>query len=86
MHLEHWFYTMPLKPRSRIRRQRVEQELDEELPARGLRGKEHTAPPGTISGVSNKAEERTCATTRWSLSAANRGMTASEPCRGSQRL
>lgn len=28
---ERWFYTMPLRLRSRLRRGRVEQELDEEF-------------------------------------------------------
>src|SRR5260370_23164117 len=31
MHIEHWFYAVPLRLRSLLRRQRVEQELDEEL-------------------------------------------------------
>ena len=31
MRLEHWFYTIPLRLRSLLRRQRVEPELDEEL-------------------------------------------------------
>ncbi len=31
MRMEHWFYAMPLRLRSLFRRQRVEQELDEEL-------------------------------------------------------
>src|SRR5215470_15624123 len=31
MRLEHWFYTVPLRLRSLLRRDRVEQELDEEL-------------------------------------------------------
>ena len=31
MRLEHWFYTVPLRLRSLFRRQRVEQDLDEEL-------------------------------------------------------
>lgn len=55
MCLEHLLYTIPLKLRSLSRRQRVRQEPDEELPARGLSRREHTAPPGAISGVSNKA-------------------------------
>src|SRR6476659_8859788 len=31
MRLEHWIYTLPLRLRSLFRRQRVEQDLDEEL-------------------------------------------------------
>ena len=31
MRLQHWFYTIPLRLRSLLRRDRVEQELDEEL-------------------------------------------------------
>ena len=31
MRLEHWKYTIPLRLRSLFRRNRVEQELDEEL-------------------------------------------------------
>src|ERR1017187_10960704 len=31
MRLRHWFYTAPLRLRSLFRRQRVEQDLDEEL-------------------------------------------------------
>ena len=31
MRMEHWFYTVPLRLRSLFRRQRVEQDLDEEL-------------------------------------------------------
>src|SRR5436190_19651718 len=31
MHLEHWFYTVPLRLRSLFRRGRVEAELDDEL-------------------------------------------------------
>jgi putative ABC transport system permease protein len=31
MRLQHWFYTIPLRVRSLLRRDRVEQELDEEL-------------------------------------------------------
>src|ERR1700689_3574943 len=31
MRIEHWFYALPLRLRSLFRRQRVEQDLDEEL-------------------------------------------------------
>jgi macrolide transport system ATP-binding/permease protein len=31
MRLEHWFYALPLRLRSLFRRQRVEQDLDDEL-------------------------------------------------------
>src|ERR1700730_23221 len=31
MRLEHWWFTAPLRPRSILRRRRVDQELDEEL-------------------------------------------------------
>ena len=63
MHLEHLLCTIPLKMRALFRHERVEQEPDEELPARGLCGKERTAPPGATSGVSNKARRSagTCA-------------------------
>ena len=54
MRLEHLLCTIPLKIRA-LFRQRVEQEPDEELPARGLCRKERTAPPGATSGVSKKA-------------------------------
>jgi hypothetical protein len=31
MRIEHWVYSIPLRPRSLFRRRRVEQDLDDEL-------------------------------------------------------
>jgi hypothetical protein len=74
MRVEHVLYMIPLKLRALFRRQRVEQELDEELRdhfqrrmeenlARGLSRRRRTAPPGALSGSSNKARRGagTCA-------------------------
>lgn len=62
MRLEHWLYTIPLRLRSLFRRNRVEQELNEELQYHfsekskrtsltARPGKKHAAPRATILAV-----------------------------------
>jgi predicted permease len=74
MRLEHWIYTIPLRLRSLFRRQRVEQELDEELRyhieseieeyvARGMNPEEaRRAALLSMNGIEQRKEE--CRDTR----------------------
>src|SRR5579864_5042552 len=74
MRMEHWFYELPLRLRSLFRRQRVEQDLDEELQyhlerkieesiARGLTPEEaRYAALRAMEGLTQRKEE--CRDTR----------------------
>src|SRR5689334_10069595 len=55
MRLEHWFYTIPLRLRSLLRRRRVEQELDEELEYHVQRKMEENLAAGMTAEEARRA-------------------------------
>src|SRR5215472_5494676 len=62
MRLEHWFYTIPLRLRSLLRRQRVEPELDEELQYHLQRKTEENLGAGMAAEEATRAASTCCKT------------------------
>ena len=58
MRMEHWFYAVPLRLRSLFRRQRVEQDLDEELQYHLERKTEEYIAQGLTPGQARQAALR----------------------------
>ena len=58
MRLEHWFYAVPLRLRSLLRRRQVEQELDDELQYHLERKMEEYIARGLTPEESRQAELR----------------------------